>query len=495
MSRKFVIGLVLGLVVLGGVGAAAYFFAIQPYLANQDLIAKAESEVSERQSDLDLTLSKNKKLKEWLRRSLPADPEVAKREYDLALEKILKESGAKGYFVNPLESVAQNTRGIPFLEDDHKIKKDEKPEDYLTYTQVAFKITIPKTDLGTIEEFLKRYYSLNLLLQITLLEIKREGFLEFGDDKRGPKERADLSVEIHTKGIILKGAPVRKTLLPVPYGHGAVLGALGYTALEQSPALGRNLVPVQFENLFATPLRDYTLIAAKDIYHGTLPEPVYFKEKKEEDPVELPLPVRPDLREYVRYSSMILTSEGDEHSAIIMIKDTINNEDYEMTLTQNGEKVKAVVKKYDYTGERRNKPIRESTLIISKYTMSNKNDFTVYGLDGDALILGERPVSAKPGEVQPLPRGSKPGASPKIKWPETDPRTALLGGMGVFAPKAEKFYRWEYGKNLKQIVELSKTEADKAIRRAQSSLVAKPDVTEKKTIDVKPEAPKPTDKP
>ena len=154
-----------------------------------------------------------------------------------------------------------------------------------------------------------------------------------------------------------------------------------------------------------------------------------------------------------------------------------------------------LVKKYDYTGERRNKPIRDASLIIGKYTMSNKNDFTVYGLDGDALILGERPVSAKPGEVQPLPRGSKPGALPKIKWAETDPRTAILGGVGVLAPKAEKFYRWEYGTNLKQIVELSKTEADKAIRRAQSRLIATAAETEKKTIDAATSGPKPTDKP
>ena len=60
------------------------------------------------------------------------------------------------------------------------------------------------------------------------------------------------------------------------------------------------------------------------------------------------------------------------------------------------------------------------------------------------------------------------GGTPKVTLPAPDPNAAVIGGLVVTAPKAEKFYRWEYGKTLKQIVELSKPEAEKAIRRVQT---------------------------
>lgn len=500
--------LIAGSLAFCGVLAAGYFFLVAPYFARVKVVEKAEREASDAQRDLEDLQLQTKRLKELTRRSLPAGPEykddakrmkreyadVARSEYEQALTKILKDAGARNSTINFSDAESTNKAGVPLiLPNDPKGKpgRDDDPADFYTYTQLVFKIDIPKTDLETVADILKRYYSLDVLHQISHLNIKQTGPGELGEDKRPQKERSDLKVEITTRAIIVHGADRRRTLTPAPSTLVGVLGGLGGAAFENSPNLARKVLPEPLEPILASaPFREYKYMAAKDVYHGTLPVPDPPKVVvKGPEIVEPPPPPKPDFREFIWFTTSIHTIEGDTHALDITIKDKINKEDYNLLITQAGEKVLVKVYKWEYdnfkvdVSSRRKKTYSQETLEISKYTMLNKNNFTVYGVDDldGSLILGEKPSGLAPE----LPKDDKKpvvgapggfgGARPSTKptLPPADPRAAVIGGMVVTAPKPEKFYRWEYGKNLKQIVELSKPEADAAIKRAQSRFLPK----------------------
>lgn len=587
-SRNRVLLMLLGgLLVLALVGLG-YFFGVDPYLKHKKDVEAAEAKAQRQEDDLEQMKQETKRLKELQKRSLPADPEAARAEYKLALEKLLRDSGAHEYTVNYIDSESNSVRGIPLVDPSApKPSRDAKPADYLAYTQLVYKIEIPKTDLLTVAEVLRRYYALGLLHQITHLEIRDTSSAKLTEDKRGVKERTDLKVDITTKAITVNGAPARRSLLSAPPVYGGLVGGGGMASFEQTPAAARqaDTVPDSLVHWLANPTREYDLVAAKDLYHGTLPPPPLptgtlsgsvFEDANNDgvfDQTEYgvagasvtltqvvngkSVPVgktttdqfggyrfsvqnpggggyvvrvsppsthtiakswvgstggsnemndeltgisvtrdgesknnnftalaaasaKPDYREFIQYTTSIHTIEGEEHTITATLRDKINKEDYELIVTQVGEKVRVKVYKWEYqdykadASQRKKKVYSQETLEISKYTMSNKNDFTVYGVDTDgSLILGERPAAVLPElpkddktPARPGGGGGRPAAKPVM--PPPDPKAAVIGGVVVTTPKAEKFYRWKSGDSLKQIVELSKGEAEKAIRRVQT---------------------------
>lgn len=503
-SRNRLIVLALGVLSLGGLLAAGYVFLAEPYLQRMKSVKKMEDDAQTAQDDLDDLQAKTKKLKGLRAKSLPAGPlypddpkrtkreyaDVARAEYEQALTRLLRDSGARNATVDYIDGDSNNKTGIPQIDPNAKPNRDADPSDYLAYTQVVFKIGIPKTDLDTVAAVLRRYYALDLLHQITQLNIKQTGTTDLTQDKRPYKERTDLKVELTTRAIIVHDAPRRRSLTAAPTPLAGLVGGSGAVSYEQSTAASRALVPTPVEPTLASkPIRDYGILAAKDLFHGGLynPPPDTKPAQRDPDPIRL----KPDFREFIVFTTSIHTIEGDEHTLDITVKDKINKEDYNLVLTQSGEKVRVKVYKWEYqdfkvdAAARKKKVYSQDTLEISKYTMINKNDFTVYGVDTDgSLILGEKPTGLSPelskdDKTQPVRgaggggAGGRPTTRPSL--PPADPKAAVVGGMVVTAPKAEKFYRWEYGKSLKQIVELSKGEAEKAIRRAQTRFLPAPD--------------------
>lgn len=484
---------------VGGIIAAVYFLLVDPYFARVKAVEKAEAEARRVEDDLADLNAQAKKLRPLEKRGLPAgvlypdDPkrtkreyaEVAKQEYETALTKLLKDAGARNSTVNFIDGESNNKAGIPQMDASFKPNNTSDPAEYLTYTQIVYKIEIPKTDLGTIAEVLRRYYSFDLLHQITHLSIRQTTANELGEDRRPPKERADLKVEITTRAIIIHGAERRRSLSPAPSPLVGLVGGIGAWPYQQSTSLSRKLVPTPFEPILASqPIREYHYIPAKDPFHGSVydPPPVVTQGPKE---TEVVIPPKPDLREFIVFTTSIHTEKGNEQSVEIVIKDKINQDEYQVVVTQIGEKVVPKVTKFYFDNFKTNPADRkkkeymnEPTLDISKFTMSNKNNFTIYGVDTDgSLILGERPTLPEPpkDDKKPGGGGGRPPAKPTL--PPPDPKAALIGGPVVFAPRAEKFYRWKSGDNLKQIVELSKTEADAAIRRAQTRFLPTPTST------------------
>ncbi len=494
--------LVVGVLAVGGLLAAGYFLLAEPYLARVKAVEKAEADARRVDDDLTDLQTQARKLKPLEKRGLPAgvnypdDPkrskreyaEVAKQEYETALTKILKDAGARNATVNFIDGESNNKAGIPQMDTNYKPNNASDPAEYLTYTQIVYKVEIPKTDLGTIGDVLRRYYSLDLLHQITHLSIRQTTANELGQDERPAKERADLKVEITTRAIIINGAERRRSLSPAPSPLIGLVAGIGAVPYQQSTSLSRKLPPPPSEPILAVKPRDYALLPAKDPFHGSIKPYPDFVDKGPAPPPPPP-PAKPDLREFIVFTTSIHSQVGNEHSVEIVIKDKINQDEYQVVVTQIGEKVVAKVTKFYFDNFKTNPADRkkkeymnEPTLDISKFTMSNKNNFTVYGVDTDgSLIIGERPTLPEPAKEEKKPAvgggGGRPQPPAKPTLPPPDPKAALIGGPVVFAPRAEKFYRWKSGDSLKQIVELSKTEADAAIRRAQTRFLPTPTST------------------
>ncbi len=512
--------LVVGILAFGGLAAAGWFFLAAPYLARVKEVDTAEAAARSAESARDGIAADARKLEKVARLSLPAGPlytddskrtkreyaDVARSEYEQALVKVLKDAGARNSTVNFSDTESTNKMGIPQIDPAFKANRDSEPTEYLAYTPIVFKIDIPRADLATVAEVLRRYYSLDLLHQITHLNIKQAGSSDLGDDKRSQKERSDLKVEITTRAIIVNGAARRRTLTPAPNSVVGLVGGIGGASYEQNPGVGRKVLPEPFEAILANaPIREYQYLAAKDVYHGTLPEikPID-PPKGPTAPTAVEVP-KPDFREYIWFTTSIHTSRGDEHTVEITIKDKINQDEYQVVVTQEGEKVSARTTKYEFdnfkvdVSQRKKKVVGYDSkrLDISRWTMINKNDFVIYGVDTDgSLVLGEKPSGLAPelpkDDKKPVVGGFGAGAgagfggggqgggarpSSKTTLPPPDPKASVIGGMVVTAPKAEKFYRWESGKSLKQIVELSKPDAEKAIKRAQTRFLPTPAAT------------------
>jgi hypothetical protein len=278
-SREQTLALVLiGAIVLIAAGAGGYFFVWQPLQAQRN----AESALNQEIDDLDAQLRAQqvtaKNLAVARVRSLPADEAMARREYTVAMERLIELAGVpKGYTITP-KAVDNSARVVPEISKGKPI-----------YTRVAYEVVLKKVDMAMIKDFLENYYRLGLLQQITTITIKK-------DDEGGSKatnKRNDLTVILTTEAILVDGAESRRTLVPVPTAFAAVGGGALYKGMTATPEGGRGVTPPVLVPVLATQRRDYDLIVRKDPFNGPLPviPPVPFALAKISD-----LKVNPDVK-------------------------------------------------------------------------------------------------------------------------------------------------------------------------------------------------------
>jgi hypothetical protein len=438
-----------------GVAYGGYAFLVSPYLEKKRLIRDLQNDIADRESTKQTMEFKNKRLQTVMyKRSLPADLEVAKQEYSTALRRILRESKVPiGYSFAErppdLRNIPQMAKGKPF------------------YNKIAYTITISKIDVGTFMTFLKKFYDMNLLHQITQFTLKREDTASLAADKRTANKRADLSCTLAIEAVILDGVPQRKTLFAAPTGTGGLLGGMGLYSIENNAEVARGITPQEFVRVLAVPNRMYADVVAHDVFHGYLPPPEPPPPPKVV--VEPPPPPKlPDLSAFVKFNSLISTSDGHMR---VGIYDVYTDSYYDVDVVTLGEKV--VVKGLKYTIKSEGRVIdkdhpAENWLNVQNPASSGNRKFWVYGLDGKSLILGDRdsstPVAEAPkGKGNVFAKGNK--GAPAL--PPADPKAAILGGLVVVGPKVERFYRWEFTQTMKQIKEIPKAEADAIIRKIQ----------------------------
>jgi hypothetical protein len=265
-SREQTLALILiGAIVLIGGGAGGYMLIWQPLQRQKAAEAALNKDIADLDAQVEAQKQMVQRLADARTRSLPADEALARREYTVALEHLIEGAGVpKGYTISP-KSVDNSSRAVP------EISKG-KP----VYTRVAYELVFKKADMWAIKDFLQAYYQLGVLHQITSIAIKKE-------DDPGAKnagKRNDLTVTLTTEAILVDGADMRRTLLPVPTAFAALGGGALYKGMTLIPEAGRGLrtrVPVPV----LSPLgRDYTLMVQKDPFNGPLPPPPPFKMAK-----------------------------------------------------------------------------------------------------------------------------------------------------------------------------------------------------------------------
>jgi hypothetical protein len=464
-ERRLVV--LLGVFVLGGLAFAGYGLVVSPLDDLKTEAAKLEEEISTKGVLVD-KLRKDQKRADLLeKRSLPSDVDTARNEYQAMMQKLLRQARVPGgYTITPKDSM--DAKNIPVLDP-----KTKKP----AYTKLAFDIKIIKVDVDRLAKFLQAYYQLNLLHQITKLEIIRKDSEGGGGRLRSliaTADRADLEVRILTEAVILDGAENRKTLLPMPsVESAAVAGGPGFAALSNTQEVARAISPLQLANVLAAgdPPREYTLLTAKDLFHGPLPPltapPVEVVQKD---------PPKEDISPFIKMTGITRRSDG---SIKVDLFDQANNQDYQIDLTPKGERYEVKVQKLYYINPtKRGKYYSEPTLTIQEEYASTNRTFKVVGTHDDVVVLTETATfaDAKPDaeKTKVVVRAGPPGrGDAKPKLPAPPPASAVLGGAGLaMVPAGEKVFAWRVGQTLKSLTELPAKDADAALRKAAPMPVA-----------------------
>lgn len=446
-----VLGVVIFLFVAGFGGYVGFYLPIQTRNTNA---AAIETDVAEKQDKL-FALKKNlPRLADAKKRSLPADADLARQEYEAAIGRLLTEAKVpKGYSYKPK---SLDSRTVPEV-------AAKKP----AYQRIGVEITMKKVDLATLTDFLERYYQLNLLHQITRIQVKRNDADAAVKPRSGQADRPDLDVTLVSEAIILDGAEARRSLLPVPVSAGAVLGAMGYHHLASSPVVARGLKPVEHVPVLAEPDRDYFAVLGKDVFHGPIPPPPKKEPPKVVEPVEEPPPPKEDIAGHIKLIGITRRSDG---TATAEIKDIANNLDYVIDLKMKDGKPVAGVQKFYYLRGKRRTFDTGGDLDISDDTSSTARKFKVIGLDADGVILSMK--DAVPVKVEP----KKGGFGRRPPTPPPAPITAVVGAVGSpdaqFVPPAaagpDKIYAWRVGQTLRMLKPLSAEEGQAAVKRAET---------------------------
>ena len=213
--------LLVGLIALGGGGVLGYFLVYAPLEEKRAAAKKLEDEAADFDSKSAAVTAARQRIAAVKRQSLPPDLNQAKAQYKLLLEQLLRDAKLTDHKIPDmriLDSRAPATpelviaspgpatgtalpaaAGAPALGAP---KSQKKP----AYTRLEFKVEVKKADIWQVVDFLRAFYSVDLLHQITFLNIVR--------DNKPTDARNGLDVHLTVEAIILDKADPRKTLLP-----------------------------------------------------------------------------------------------------------------------------------------------------------------------------------------------------------------------------------------------------------------------------------------
>lgn len=237
--------IILTFIVIAGAGFIAYQFYLQPMNAYARQISDQDEEIERIQNDIKKILAERKRLEPYAKVSLPFTPNT-RPEADVNRRTDV----ARGKYVEKLIEMLQKSG---FASIDVKDKKPEnkstpqfsklkgvvtKGKDMSIYTRLEFNVDA-KGNLASLTKWMEQFYKLKLLHQIKNLAVTRPI-----NPPQGAKPN-ELDIKMTIEALVLDNAEQRKTL---------------------EPTTTVNLPPV-----LATPERDYTSIAAKDLFYGPVP--------------------------------------------------------------------------------------------------------------------------------------------------------------------------------------------------------------------------------
>lgn len=256
--ERMLTAVILVLVVLAGGGFLFYRLFLVPLDERNASILTLQQEIARKQDRIAQVIAERPKLERWRQLSLPADTDMARREYEKYLTELLRDSGfeAGAFSVTPKPVDTKSSPAIP----------GKGP----AYTKLTF-TAIGHASLGNVVKMLERFYRTGLLHQIKNISLQRPL------TATGGQRREDLDLNFTVEALVLSGADNRPYLLPNLSRR--VVALDGIAALCQAPvglALGFwSIGPAgpRGPGSLAEPEREYTSVAAKNIFFGPTEAP------------------------------------------------------------------------------------------------------------------------------------------------------------------------------------------------------------------------------
>ena len=431
-----------GFLVLLAVGSVGYFFVYAPLQDKAATADKLAAEVGDQEAKLAKVRKEMPRLATAVLRSLPANVDQSRQEYDAVITQLLRDAKV------PRSSLTVKPKAVEGKAAPELSAK--KP----AYTRVGLEITLKKVSLATTVDVLKRYYRLNLLQQITKFSVKKSDEARDAPPSAGSlvADRADLDVTLITEAIVLDGAETRQSLLPVSSGFAAVGGGAGLATVQNSPGPARGLTPLQLVRTLAATDRDYSLLLVKDVFHGPPPPPAAIAVKEVAPPKE-------DTSAFIRVTGLGRNPDG---SGTAVIEDRASKQEYLVDLAWVNSTLTPEVTKFYYSIKGAKKSFdAERDLEISEASSGTARKFRVLGFAEDGLVVADLKSSAP--VAAPAPAGTRSRGGPPTKVPAV---AAVVGGPAATVP-AEKIFLWKLGQSLDQVTELTGAARDKAVRFAQ----------------------------
>ena len=396
-ERNLAVTLV-GVLGTAALGFIAYQFVLSPLSEKARLIKAKQDEIDEVQLKVDQIYAEKRRYEAARQQSLPADgPQggagAAREKYTNLLDGLCRRADLTGLKIIVSEP---DVKAAPPL-------SGKRP----AYTRLTWDVTA-KGDLYHLVDFLEHFYSQPLLHQIKFISVQRPS------DNQS-QQRRELDIILKIEALVLDGAPVRPTLLPVVREIALLSGPAAYTGINMQAAMSGRGSPVPPAGVLAEPDREYLAIAGKNMFFG--PQRERDKEK--------PPPPEEDLSPFVVLTSIVGYEDG---SLVAVFRDLATNNDY--TITQDARGGIAVRGEFELRGDGASPGKR---VALPGYSKTNPGRILLYGSeDGDNLRAWRvRRVTA--AEVI-LEKADKPEGEEKPKVPGL---AFLGGGAGAFVAVPE----------------------------------------------------------
>lgn len=299
-ERTMAILLLPPMLLVGG-GVLAHQMWYEPLRTRTSRLAGLERDIVDKGEELAKVEARKIDMEKYRTISLPADADLARREYEEQLSKLLRDSGfdAGSYSIVPKPIDVKTSPQFA----------NKKP----IYSRLLFTIQA-KGDLLSTVNFLDNFHQLALLHKIHNLSLTRP----ITQTERNRNNDIDANITI--EAIVLDNAEQRKALLP-----------------DKVPDL---------PEIFATMERKYTAIAGRDIFYG--PPPAVVIAKATPDPI--------DYAQFIKFDSF---TDGDQ-GATVTFYDAFNNQEVSIKPRADGDGFRVEVT-YLLNGRRR--PLRSGKTL------------------------------------------------------------------------------------------------------------------------------------
>jgi hypothetical protein len=262
--ERFLALIVLPVLVLGGLGFLGWYFVLGPYYTRAKAMKALDNDIAAQKEKILEAKKKQAQLERWKQQSLPADADLARREYEKYLGDLFRDADfAPGSYT--ITSRPADTKSSPSITGKGPI-----------YTKLDFGVT-GRAPLEKITRALEAFYRTGLLHEIKALQISRPvaALNNTGNRFGQPQQpQRDLDLSLQVEALIVTGAENRQAMFTPDHRVQLareldLIGARqrGFAGVLTAAALLNPRAPTGQDNL-AQPARDYTPVAVKNVFYG-----------------------------------------------------------------------------------------------------------------------------------------------------------------------------------------------------------------------------------